>query len=173
MSYEEYNDLYLKAQRSDAKFIAFVLDIKESREMDNKTRYNAQIKTFETLNLLIESINLLEQKNNVKILVNDLPVKRVKKITEVNSSGFAYLNNPCVVFGDSFAFYCYNNALEEKQFRALLKNCAKVCNNETQYHFNSAKFETLNYEEGNNKYYLGYAIEKLCKDKKNEEVIFF
>ena len=173
MSYDEYNDLYRNAQASDTKYIAFVLDIKESKKMDSEERYNAQIKSFETFNLLIKTINYLEKKNNIKILVDDFPVQRVKQITEINNNGFAYLNNPCVVFGDSFGFYCYNNTINSKQFKAIFSSCAKICNNQTKYHFKSAKFETLKYEDGAKKYYLGYAIEKLCKDKNNEEVNSF
>ena len=57
MSYEEYNDLFIKAQQNDnAKYIAFVFDIKSSKLMDKRTRKSAQLKTFNTINLMIKYI---------------------------------------------------------------------------------------------------------------------
>jgi len=172
MSYEEYNDLFLKAQKNEhAKYIAFVLDIKSSKLMDKKTRERAQLKSFNTLNLMIKQFNLLEKKLNKKILVDELPVLKVENITKIKSKIINFLNNPCVVFGDSFAFYCYNDIIMKEDFENIFKQCAKVCNNNTKYHINIGKFETLYYNEANEKYYIGYAVEKLCKEKNDKEFI--
>ena len=172
MSYEEYNDLFLKAQKNEsAGYVAFVLDIKNSKMMSNKRRYSSQLKSFNTMNLMIKYLNFLENKTKTKILVDDLPVIKTNNITKPKSKMINFLNNTCVVFGDSFAFYCYNGAITSEEFKNIFKYCAKICNNDIKYHLNYGKFETLYYNEANEKYYLGYALEKLSKEKKMEENI--
>ena len=117
MSYEEYNDLFIKAQQNDnAKYIAFVFDIKSSKLMDKRTRKSAQLKTFNTINLMIKYIKTLEVECKNKILINELPVLTTDNVTKPRNEMLSYLNNPCVVFGDSFAFYCYNNSIKTRDF---------------------------------------------------------
>lgn len=170
MSYEEYDDLFLKAQQNEnAEYTAFILDIKNSRLMNNKTRKSAQLKTFNTLNLMVKYFKVLEEKTNEKILIDEIPVFKVKNITKPKITMLNYLNNPCVVFGDSFAFYCYDNTINKEKFINIFKYCARICNNNIKYHFSSAKFETLYYNEANEKYYIGYVVEKLSKEKNNLE----
>jgi len=166
MSYEEYNDLFAKAQKNKkAEYLAFIFDIKNSKLMDKKTRRLAQIKSFNTFNLMIKYFKVLEEKSETKILVEDLPVLKVNNITKPKNKFLNYLNNPCVAFGDSFAFYCYNGAISSREFENIFKYCARICNNKTEYHITFGKFETLSYNEANSKYYIGYIVEKLAKDK--------
>lgn len=172
MSYEEYNDLFLKAQKNkNAKYIAFVFDIKSSKLMDNLTRLNAQLKTFDTIDLMIEKLNKLEEKENRKILIDETPVQKIDNILNLKNNTFSFLNNPCVISGDSFAFYCYNNSIEIEQFKEIFLKAAKICKNTTKYHFSYGNFETLNYNESNEKYYIGYIVDKLSKEKSKEENI--
>lgn len=173
MSYEENDDLFLKAQKNDnADYVAFVLDIKNSKTMSKKIRYSSQLKSFNTINLMIKYFNFLENKTKTKILVDGLPVIKTNNITKPKIQMLNYLNNPCVAFGDSFAFYCYNNTISKEKFINIFKYCAKICNNDTKYHLNYGKFETLYYNEANEQYYLGYALEKLSKEKSSEENLF-
>lgn len=171
MSYFEYDDLYLKAQKRNAKFIAFVFDIKNSKSMDKNTRYIAQIKTIETIDLMIKKTNELENNTNKKILINESPVQKLDNIINMKDKTYMYLNNPCILFGDSFCFYCYNNSISVNDFKILFKKCCEKCKNNTKYHFNYGKFETLKYEEANEKYYIGYIVEKLSKEKIEENIL--
>ncbi|MBE5745937.1 MAG: hypothetical protein E7359_01430 [Clostridiales bacterium] len=166
MSYFEYDDLYLKAQQNkNAKYIAFCFDISNSKLMESRERLTAQIKSFETIDLVIKCLNKLEDKENKKILLDEKPVQKVESIIKTKDKTFSYLNNPCVLFGDSFVFYCYNKSISPEDFLKIFQACCNQARNKTKYHFNLGHFETLNYEDANKQYYIGYIAEKIAKEK--------
>lgn len=168
MSYFEYDDLYLKAQQNkNAKYIAFCFDIRNSKLMGSNERLTAQIKSFETIDLVIQCLNQLEEKENKKILLDEKPVQKLNNILKTKDKTYSYLNNPCVLFGDSFVFYCYNNSITPDDFLKIFQACCNEARNKTKYHFNLGVFETLNYNEANNEYYIGYLVEKIAKEKSN------
>lgn len=113
--------------------------------------------------------NVTNKKNNTKILLCDKNVKIIDDIGSIDSkSPVAYYNNPCILSGDFYAFYFFNNTITEKAFENLFLRCAKKNNLQFDYHFQSAKFETTEYKHGNEKYYLGYCVGYLEHNKGNK-----
>ena len=172
MSYDEYSDLFEKAQSKDTKYVAYVFDIKNSKGYSNKERYIVQMKTFETINMVTKRIKLIEKIAGKKILIDE-PLMKVtddifKKVER------PALPNPCFTQGDCFAFFCYNHTMSDKKMKHIFEVCAKKCDNNYPYHFASGKFETLDYVKGAKEYYAGYILEqiskKVMKDHKDEIV---
>ena len=172
MSYDEYSDLFDKAQKNDTKYVAFVFDIKGSKKMSDDDRYIAQIKTFETIDLMTKKLKLLEKAYNRQILVRDDKLLPVLDSIRKNT-GETVMTNPAFKMGDCFAFFCYNHSISEDLFKKLFIRCTKEVDNKCPYHFACGKFETLDYAEGGGRYYIGYIMEQLSKGsaKDNSEII--
>lgn len=169
MSYEEYNDLFVKAQKNKkAPFVCFSLDLVNSKSLSDKQALKQQQDMIQTMKDMVEYIKLCELKTNTKILLNNQNVKINKNIVGGNS--VAYYNNPCILSGDFYAFYVYNNTILQKDFINLFLHFAKANNISYDYHFQSAKFETTEYRCGNQKYYLGYCVGYL-QHNKNGKII--
>ena len=167
MSYDEYKDLFDKAQQKDTKYVAFVFDIKGSKKLPDKERYIAQIKTYETINLLTKKLKMIEKVYNKQILIEDplLPIiDDIKKRPK-----HTILSNPCFINGDCFAFFCYNHSISTDLFKGLFNLCAEQVDNKYAYHFATGKFETLDYGKGSKEYYAGYIIQQLTEGKKFEQ----
>ena len=168
MSYEEYNDLFVKAQKNkDAPFVCFSLDLVNSRNLSNKQAFKQQQAMIQTMKDIVEYIKMYEIKTNTKILLNDKNVKINKNVIG-GSKDVTYYNNPCILSGDFYAFYVYNNTISQNDFINLFLHFAKANNINYDYHFQSAKFETTDYICGNEKYYLGYCVGYLQHNKKGK-----
>lgn len=170
MSYEEYRDLFIKAQNNNsAPYKCFSFDIKNSKTLNSDERYLAQIATFNTINTLTQKLLKLEKEQNRKILLIDRNIKIAKIITNDMLPDKIYYSNPCFISGDSFHFYTYNNSISDEEFLNLFIEALKEENNYHTYHFASGKFETTNYSEANKKYYVGYIIAELTNNKNNRK----
>lgn len=164
MSYDEYNDLYLKAQYNEfAPYRCISFDLVNSKRYDCETSYEQHILMRKTLNDVVCKIQDIEHRESVKILVSDERIKLACK--DNTSSNYAYEVNPCIVAGDFFAFYIYNKLISERDFLDIFIECAKSNKIYFAYHYQSAKFETTDYTLGNTKYYLGYCVGYLEHNK--------
>ena len=170
MSYEEYRDLFVKAQNNNsAPYKCFSFDMKNSKTMNSDERYLAQIATFNTINNLTKKLLDIETQNKNKILLTNNEIKIVKNIPIRNNINTIYYSNPCFTAGDSFHFYTYNNSISDEEFLNLFIEALKEENNYHTYHFASGNFETTNYSEANKKYYVGYIIAELTNNKNNRK----
>lgn len=167
MSYDEYNDLYAKAQKNqNAPYVCFSLDLIGCKKLDGEQFCKQQDGMMQTMKDIVAYIKHFEQKTNTKILLCDKNVKIIDDIGSIDSkSPVAYYNNPCILSGDFYAFYFYNNTITEKAFENLFLHFAKKNNLNFDYHFQSAKFETTEYKYVNKKYYLGYCVGYLEHNK--------
>ncbi len=164
MSYSEYNDLYKKAQKNkNAPYVCLSLDLVGSKKLDAKQALFFRYAMIETMKDMITMIKHLEQKNNTKILVSDENIEICPDT--ICRNFFAFLNNPCTVFGDFRAFYVYKNSIKEEDFIKIFLHCAKANNLYFSFHFQSANFETTNIKESHSKYYVGDCIGFLNQNK--------
>ena len=169
MSYEEYRDLFLKAQENtEAPYICFSFDLKNSKKMGDEERYLAQIKTFETINVLTKRILDLEKKEDRQILLQNNEIKIARNVVK-DRPEITYYGNPCFTAGDSFHFYVYKNSLSVKEIISLFKASLNKTENYNTYHFAYGKFETTNYRTRNRKYYVGFVIAELTDNKENRK----
>ena len=172
MSYDEYRDLFIKAQNnSNAPYMCFSFDLKNSKNMDNNERYLAQKLTFETINLFTKKILDLQKQENRNILLKNDEIKICKNmpVDRIKLVDITYYSNPCFTAGDSFHYYTYNNSITEEEFISLFKESLFENSNYFTYHFASGKFETTNSGERNKKYYVGYIICELTDNKSNRK----
>ena len=176
MSYSEYADLFKSAQQNkNAKYKCFVFDLKNSRQLNDEIRYEAQIKSILTFNAMTKDLKELEIELGKKILIDEYPVTFSEEIAN-NKNTYAFLNNPTILNGDCFAFYCYNN-VSAKDIKSLFLEQCKKNENEFVYNFSEGNFETLHIKEKNTKLWIGYIAQFLSYIKtdiiqyKNEEKI--
>ncbi len=87
MSTFEYNDLYLKCQNT-GKYHMFIFDIVNSKNMDNISRQQAQIKMIELMNKIYETIEQIEKTTSKKILVFDSDFVSFKSNLPYKGFGF-------------------------------------------------------------------------------------
>lgn len=168
MSYDEYRDLFLKAQKNDlAPYKMFVLDIKGCRFLGSEGLV-AQRKTMETINLMVQKILQIEKINGYEILVKDNGfIFKESLFQSPDTSVDALLNNPVILLGDAFHFSTYKDSITDDEFINLFQYAAKKLDNKYTYHFFSGNFETINYKESLEKYYIGYCAAELSENKRN------
>lgn len=176
MSYTEYYDLFVNAQQNkDAKYKCFVFDLVGSKTMSEIERYDAQVKSIHTLNALAQDLKFLGLKLGKRILLDEGPVSHVVNVANPKNKLFAFLNNPAIVNGDCFVLYCNNCIKTEDIKKIFLKEC-KNNNNQYEYNFVEGNFETLDVNERDKKYWIGYVAQQLSNFKqekiqfKNEEM---
>lgn len=164
MSFDEYNDLYKKAQKNKkAPYVCLSLDLVGSKKLNGEQFVSQQEAMIQTMKDIVILIKHLEQKNNTKILLSDENVKICPEI--IKKKFFVFLKNPCLISGDFYAFYVYKNSIKEKDFLKLFLHCAKANNLYFSFHFQSANFETTNIKESHSKYYVGDCIGFLNQNK--------
>lgn len=168
MSYTEYYDLFKKAQQNkDAKYKCFVFDLVGSKTMDENKRYDAQVKSIHTLNALAKDLKMLEFQHNKKIVLNEPPIFISNNVASPKNKLLAFLSNPTIINGDCFVVYCYNDIDAKVVKELFLKEC-KNNNNEYAYNFAEGNFETLDIEERNKKYWVGYVAQQLSTIKQEK-----
>lgn len=170
MSYTEYKDLFEKAQKNpNAKYKCVVFDLVGSKKMSEKERYLAQVKSIHTFNDLAKQLRLLQFIIEEKLLVNEEPVSLVKNITEPKNNLMPFLSNPAILNGDCFVFYLQNNTIGMDDIKKMFMYAAEKCNNEYAYNISSGQFETLDVNERNEKYWIGYVAQQL-ESQKHEKI---
>lgn len=156
MSTFEYNDLFLLAQ-DIGKYHVFTFDIVGSKKMDNKTRYDAQIKSLKLINGIYNVLSELQEKLKRKILVFE--------------KGFVSLDNPLpyefgikqepFVIGDVYGFTIYRDSLDKDIILSIYEYFKESLNIDFDYHLADGYYETNDYAEGGTKYFRGYCIDLL------------
>lgn len=175
MPYYKYADLFEHAQKNkQAPYKMFVFDLKNSTKMEHQKRANQQYIMLQTMDLVTEKLlNLSNTKNKPILLQNEeVYIEPKQKNTSKKANWIvSYLQNPCVLSGDSYCFYVYNNSITEKEFLTIFNHCSQQTQNFYTYRFLSAQFETTKYNEGDNKYYIGYCVKELTKNKQLPQTI--
>lgn len=168
MSYEEFKSEFNSAQKnSDAPYRMFVFDIKNSRKMSDKVRYDAQVKSIQTMNSLAKRLQEIEEKIGKKILFCDERVKLNIDFTLSNPN----LTNPCVNCGDSFAISIFNGICSDKEMLDLFLESAEKVGNLFPYNVSMGNFETTDYSIAARKCYIGYCLAELCFNKKQRQIV--
>ena len=119
MSYNEYNDLFLKCQDT-GKYHVFTFDIVGSKEMDDKTRYDTQILLIELAGLMYLKLFSEETKRQKRILVFDDDFCNMFDFSKPQA-GFGIKIEP-YIFGDMFAITIYRDSLTNEEVLDIFKN---------------------------------------------------
>ena len=160
MSYNEYNDLFIKCQDT-GKYHVFTFDIVGSKEMDDKTRYDTQILLIELAGLMYLKLFSEETKRQKRILVFDDDFCNMFDFSKPQA-GFGIKIEP-YIFGDMFAITIYRDSLTNEEVLDIFKKCKKMLGLTCKFHIADGYYETNEYGEGKEKYFRGYCIQLLSE----------
>lgn len=155
MSSYEYNDLFLKCQKT-APYHVFTFDIVDSKKMDNETRNNAQIKLRKLAILNYKLLEYIEKMKKTKILVRPFNINNTQ-----NKIGFTQYDNEPVVIGDLTYFTIYRNTLTREEVLEIFNCCIDLLEIDFKFHYADGYYETNDWTLGNTKYFRGYCIDTL------------
>lgn len=161
MSYEEYEDLFIKAQ-SKGIYHMFVFDIEKSRQMSTDKRFEAFEKSEKLMMSIYEKIQEIEKTTNSKILVFEegfIKYSQFTRFTELKEFG---MKVEPVIIGDSFAFTIYRDTLSRDKVKEIFEHYYNELNIDFNFHTADAFYETNDYAPGNTKYFRGHCLQKLC-----------
>ena len=159
MSWEEYNDMYEKAQ-INGKCHMYVFDMKNSKEiLKDEYIYN---KLTDLLNLTYAKIQDLEKKRKIKIL-------HMSEFLNVDNSRGDTIE-PIHFMGDLLVFTTIRDSIYREEVYKLFKESKKELDlKHYQFHFADGYYETDNYIEANKEYFRGYCIAYLEDKSKNKD----
>lgn len=168
MSYNEYEREFINAQNNPhAPYRMFAFDLKNSKMMDEDVRYDAQIKSIETMKLLALALKEVEDKIGKRILFFD---ERVK--LNVNMDAYpSFLGNPSFSAGDAFVISIFNGSCSDEEMIDYFLQCAKEVGNNYPYNVSMGNFETTDYSLATKKCYIGYCAAKLDLDKNKRKFV--
>ncbi len=160
MAYEEYFDLYLKAQENpDAPYYMVSFDVIGSQQMTAEEN----IQMHENHNIIMQFVynKLLESEKilNKQVVIKD---ERFFKPWD-RSSGLTWNGNYMDPFrlGDCFQFTVYRDTISKEQIIEWVNYCAKKLNMNEEFHIADGYYETNDYGEGGTKFFRGYCIQTL------------
>ena len=164
MSTCEYNDLFLKCQDT-GKYHVFTFDIEGSKKMDNKTRYNAQVKLIKLMRCIYSILKEIQLKIGKNILVFE--DEFVSFESGLPYKGFGMKQEP-FLFGDTFGFTIYRDSLDKNIVLGIYEYFRKALDIDFNMHISDGYYETNDYSEGGTKYFRGYCIDILSTMHKKE-----
>lgn len=168
MSYNEYNDLFLKCQ-DNGMYHTFTFDIVGSKKMDYKTRYETQLLLFELAGLMYLKLRSIEKRTQKRILIYDDSFVNLFDVRQ--HAGYGIKIEP-IIFGDMLAITVYRDSITKNEMLELFQTCKKLIGLECDFHYADGYYETNEWSEGNSKYYRGYCLQLLSELHKpyNKEV---
>jgi len=161
MSYEEYNDMFLKCQDT-GKYHVFTFDIVGSKNMDDKTRYEAQLLLFELAGLIYLKLKSIESRTKKRILIYEDSFCNMFDSNTKSHSGFGIRSEP-LIYGDMLAITIYRDSISKKEMIDLFNTCKKLIGLTCDFHYADGYYETNEWSEGKEKYYRGYCIQLLSE----------
>jgi len=156
MSTFEYNDLFLKCQQTGIYHV-FTFDIKDSKKMCMKKRYDAQFQIAELILMVYKKLEKKQFEENRQILVFE---DEFTKLGEYRLNVFGYKQEP-FIYGDLIGFTVYRNTITNEEIIDIFNRCKKALGVDFEFHIADGYYETNNWVEAPNKYFRGYCIDLL------------
>lgn len=154
MSTYEYNDLFMKCQKT-GKYHVFTFDIENYKKINDIA--SAQYKLIELNIMMYRMIQEEETKQNKKILVFE---NGFSEFGEYRLSEFGYKQEP-FIYGDLIGFTVYRDTITKEEVLSILKKAKSLLNINFEFHLADGYYETNDYSEGDKKYFRGYCIDLL------------
>jgi hypothetical protein len=169
MSYEEYDDLFEKAQKNGKHHI-FVFDVIGSRHITankNEPYYFFQINMEMLLYSVYKRLEKLEEKMNKIILhKSDKLIPFFEKREKANC---ADILEPFFGLSDIIWFTIIKDSIDSSLVYQIFEEEKERLNINYQFRYADGYYETDDYSEGNNLYYRGWCIRKLEKIARDKE----
>ena len=156
MSYNEYNDLLLKCQKT-GKYRVFTIDLMNSSSMNSELRFESQYSLITLIERIYQDILMLEKELNKRILIKDEGFDTFLDKQELKNEG--QMPYDWFLYGDAVGLTIHNNSIPREVIYKIISLNIKELNLENMFHIYDLVYETNDYKEGPDKYFRGYAIQ--------------
>ena len=158
MAYEEYFDLYLKAQENkEAPYYVVSFDTIDSKKLSNNKRQILQQNILRTVKEVYDKLLETERELNREVVIKDSRFTTPwSTITNHNGN-----NIDPSIFGDSFAFTVLRDTVSKEEIIEWVEECRRKYHMEESFHIAEGYYETNDYGEGGEKFYRGYCLQTL------------
>jgi len=163
MSYDEYKDMFLKAQLNKGPYHIYAFDIVNSKVMLN--RKCAQHKMIALALKMYLDIKKIEEKEKRRILVKEEGFVEFQNYDK--ALGFGLKMEP-FIYSDSFGFTIYKDSLDKETILKIFGKNMALLNIDFDFHLSDGYYETNNYQQGSSKYFRGYCIMQLLELHKDK-----
>ena len=161
MSWDEYNDMYERAQLSGQCHL-YIFDLKGSKEMSKLE--NIYDNLHNLLYTTYRKIQNLEKERGIKIL-HTSEFLNTKDITKVRGDTM----EPVHFMGDLLVFTTIRCRITSEEIYKIFTETKKELGLEHyQFHFANGYYETDDYTKGDKEYFRGYCIAYLDNKAKNK-----
>lgn len=167
MSYSEYYDLFHKAQKTDCKYHAYLIDVKNSKTNLSGENEHEYTKFHKFVNYI----------TNVLLKINEIKNEKIFLVDEQNKTFFGngdVLNNNLLnpmILGDAACFFLKDKKITDEMFIEILCDAMKKFDINFSFHYMSGKYQTNDYAEGGDKLYKGYMLPLLEKLSKKDGLL--
>lgn len=159
MSSYEYYDMF-KERQDKGKYHMFVFDIVDSKKMDPQTRTNATYQMEKLMLKMYNTIKLIEEKENKKILIIGIDNIVHYEDRQKRDKNFGLLYEP-FLFADTFGITIHRDSLSKEEFLSIYQKHKEELNINFDFHIADGLYETNKWEEGSNLLFRGYCIDIL------------
>ena len=165
MSYSEYIDMFMEAQKQDCPYRAFTFDIVNSRNQvmyfkENKKHYEF---LYYVYCLLEREEELMGKQILLKDDIYNKPIQGV-------ANNYSHHHNPTTL-GDMATYFVYNGSITTERMLELFAEGLRKFDINYAFHFKTGVYQTNNYVEGGTKLFKGYMPQILENMSKKEDFI--
>ena len=165
MAYNEYLDLYFKAQKNEkAPYYVVSFDTVNSKNISPDDRKSLQNNIFVITKYVYSKLLEKEKETGKKIIIDDESFFRPWDIKEDANGNFM---DP-VIYGDSFQFTVLRDTISKEEIISLVNECSKTLDIKEEFHISDGYYETNEYSDGNKKLFRGYLLQILANLHKEE-----
>lgn len=157
MSYEEYNDMFLKCQDT-GKYHVFTFDIVGSKKMDDRIREIARQKLLKFITLFYNKLYRKGIDENKKILISKSNYGFLGNV----SDGFGMKVEPFIL-GDVVGLTVNRGSITKNEMMHIYSECIKEVDIDFEFHVADGYYETDDWAQGRSKYFRGYCIQLLSE----------
>ena len=167
MAYQEYYDLYLKAQENpDAKYYVVSFDVIKSKSLSPQENdiLGSNIDTI--MKYVYGKLIDKEKELNRPVVIHDERFYRPWTPRTPHMLNGNY-RDPSVL-GDNFEFTVLRGTITKEEIISWVNACKKSLNMQEEFHIADGYYETNDFEERGTKLFRGYCLqilEKLHKPK--------
>ena len=156
MSYDEYNDLMLKCQKT-GKYRVFTVDISNSKGLYGPNMMEEYYNLYMLIERTYQDILMLEKELNKQILITDEGYKTAIDEATLNNEG--QMPYDWFIYGDAVGITIHNGSIPPRIIYEIINLNIKEMGLIDDFHKCDLVYETNKYAEGHDKYFRGYAIQ--------------
>ncbi len=158
MSYNEYNDMFIKCQNA-GPYKLYAYDVKGSRNLRDP---NLVPNLYKLILLVMSKIRILETEHKILYDKDDL-IYYGSTVPCIDGN----IREPMLV-GDAIAFTVYRDSITDEVVDKIFEESKNELGINYEFHKANGYYETNNWSEGNKKYFRGYCFALLTEGHKSE-----